>query len=357
MKVLVVCGTRPDAIKLAPIYRALQARLAAPELRLVSTGQHRELLDQVLTEFRLSPDVDLAVMRPGQDLAQLTARIVAGVGEVIAREAPTLVVTHGDTATAFAASLASFYNGVPVAHVEAGLRSFAIDSPFPEEAHRRFIATMAAMHFAPTEHERKNLLREGVPSARVHVTGNTLVDALATAISTESPAPPATGPRLVLTMHRRERSRAQTRALLGSLRVYLDANPDVALTCPLHLRPETRDELAAVLGDHPRVALTPPLGYSAFVGLLRDSTCVLTDSGGVQEEAAYLRKPVVLLRDRTERRDGIASGRVRLVGSDPTLLPAALDELVRAAPLEPTCVMADASPSRRIAEIITRRAA
>jgi UDP-N-acetylglucosamine 2-epimerase (non-hydrolysing) len=174
---------------------------------------------------------------------------------------------------------------------------------------------------------------------------------------TTAAAPPSRNPQLLLTMHRRERSRAQTRALLTSLRGYLDANPQVALTCPLHLRPEARDELAAVLGDHPRVSLTAPMGYSAFVGLLRDSTCVLTDSGGVQEEAAYLRKPVVLLRERTERRDGIGSGRVRLVGNDATLLPVVLHELMQSAPEQPASVMANASPSRRIAELIVARRA
>ncbi len=355
MKIIVVCGTRPDAIKLAPIYRSLAAALPRESLRLLSTGQHRELLSQALAEFDLTPDIDLAVMQPGQDLARLSARIVSGVTGVIERERPSLVVTHGDTTTAFAAALASFYAGVPVAHVEAGLRSFSLDSPFPEEAHRRFIATIAAMHFAPTEHERQNLLREGVPAERIHVTGNTMVDALAQAIQRTSSAVADPMRRLVLTMHRRERDTGQTRALLRTLRGYLDAHPATALTCPLHLQPAIREELVTAFADHPRIALSPPLGYSDFIGLLRESSCVLTDSGGVQEEAAFLKKPVVLLRERTERRDGIATGRVRLVGNDPSILPVVLDEMLASAP-EPIAMAAE-SPSRRIVQLILERQA
>ncbi|HSI04460.1 MAG: non-hydrolyzing UDP-N-acetylglucosamine 2-epimerase [Myxococcota bacterium] len=357
MKIIVVCGTRPDAIKLAPIYKTLAAVLPRQSLLLLSSGQHRELLAQALAEFDLVPDIDLAVMRPGQDLARLSARIVTGVTEVLERERPTLVITHGDTTTAFSAALASFYRGIPVAHVEAGLRSFALDSPFPEEAHRRFIATIAAMHFAPTELERRNLLAEGVPADRIHVTGNTMIDALTSAIARTSPGADASMQRLVLTMHRRERDTQQTRALLETLRGYLDAHPTLALTCPLHLQPATRDELTTVFADHPRVCLAPPLGYSDFIGLLRASACVLTDSGGVQEEAAFLRKPVVLLRERTERRDGLATGRVRLVGNDPTILPFVLDEML-AAPREPLpTAIASESPSRRIVQLILERQA
>ena len=355
MKIIVVCGTRPDAIKLAPIYRALAVSLPRGSLHVLIAGQHRELLGQALAEFALTPDIDLAVMRPGQDLARLSARIVDGVTEVLERERPSLVVTHGDTTTAFAAALASFYAGIPVAHVEAGLRSFSLESPFPEEAHRRFIATIAAMHFAPTEHERQNLLREGVAAERIHVTGNTVVDALTQAIQRPSTGVASPAQRLVLTMHRREREAQQTRALLRTLRGYLDAHPTTTLTCPLHLQPAIREAVVTAFADHPRIALSPPLGYSDFIGLLRESSCVLTDSGGVQEEAVFLRKPVVLLRERTERRDGIATGRVRLVGNDPSILPVVLDEMLAAVP-EPMTMTAE-SPSRRIVQLILERRA
>jgi len=318
--VLVVCGTRPEVIKLAPVIAALAASPAlAP--RLCVTGQHREMLDQTLAVFGLVPDWDLAVMQPAQDLAAVTARIVAGLAPVLAAERPAAMLVQGDTSSTLAAALAAFYAGVPVGHVEAGLRTGRLDDPFPEEMHRRLIAQLAAWHYAPSAAAAAALRREGVAADRIAVTGNTVVDALA-AIAARDPAPPPgladlAGARLVLvTGHRRESFGRGLAALCDALLAVADRFPDVRIVYPVHLSPAVHGPVRARLGDHPRITLSPPLDYAAFIALLRRAYLVITDSGGVQEEAPSLAVPVLVTRAATERREALDAGIARLVGTD-----------------------------------------
>jgi len=320
--VLVVFGTRPEAIKLAPVISALAA---SPTLapRLCVTGQHREMLDQMLAVFDLVPDHDLAVMQPAQDLAGVTARVVTGLAAVLAAEQPAALLVQGDTTTAFAAALAGFYAGVPVGHVEAGLRTGRLDQPFPEEMNRRLVTQLAAWHYAPTARAAAALRREGVAEARIMLTGNTVVDAL-TAIAARPATLPAAlpaevlaGRRLVLvTGHRRESFGAGLAAMCEALAVLAERFADVLIVYPVHLNPAVAGPVRARLGAHPRIALTAPLDYLEFVALLRRAHLVITDSGGVQEEAPSFAVPVLVTRATTERREALDAGVARLVGTD-----------------------------------------
>lgn len=321
-RVLVVVGTRPEAIKLAPVLTALAAS-ATLESRLCVSGQHREMLDQMLAVFGLRPDHDLAVMQPGQDLADLTARVLLGVRGVLDAERPAAVLVQGDTTTALAGALAAFYAGVPVGHVEAGLRTGRLDQPFPEELNRRAIGLLAAWHYAPTAQAAEHLRREGVDPARVLVTGNTVVDAVQRIAAARPPLPAAVDPallagrRLVLvTGHRRESFGAGLEALCAALRAIADRHPDVAIVYPVHLNPAVDRPVRAALAGQPRIALTPPLDYAGFVALLQRAHLAITDSGGVQEEAPSFGVPVLVTRAATERGEALAAGTARLVGSD-----------------------------------------
>jgi UDP-N-acetylglucosamine 2-epimerase (non-hydrolysing) len=326
-KFLVVFGTRPEAIKLFPVVRALSGR---PELavRTCASGQHRELLDQVMTVAGLRPDIDLDLMEPGQSLDRLFARLLVGLGEALNDERPDWVVIQGDTTTACAGALAAYHRRIPVAHVEAGLRSGDIHHPFPEEVNRRLIAQIARLHFAPTEVAATALRREGIADAVIEVTGNTGIDALIWTRDRLTADPTlaagldpwlerAAGKRLVLvTAHRRENLGDGMAAIAQAL-LRIAARGDTALLFPVHPNPEVWRVIETVLGDHPNVFRSPPLEYPHFVRALALCDLVLTDSGGVQEEAPALGKPVLILRHTTERPEGVAAGTARLVGTDP----------------------------------------
>ena len=337
-RVLVVFGTRPEAIKMAPVVRAIDASPALEAVCCV-TAQHREMLDQALRTFDLIPAHDLDLMRPGQGLSELTARVLGGMRGVIEREAPAAVLVQGDTTTTMATALAAFYAGVPVGHVEAGLRTGDIRSPWPEEMNRRVATVLADFHFAPTAAARDRLLGEGVPADAVTLTGNTVIDALLSVRdrlndpnSAESAEARAALPflddadprRVVLvTCHRRESFGAGLERILDAVRE-LARRPDVLVVLPVHLNPAVSARVRARLSGHDRVVLTEPQPYIPFVRLMSRSRLILTDSGGVQEEAPSLGVPVLVMRETTERREGIDAGTSELVGTDP-------DRIVRAA--------------------------
>ena len=320
--IAVVVGTRPEAIKLAPVVTELRRR--GEQTLLVSTGQHREMLAQSLAVFGLVPDAELAVMTPGQGLAELTARTVEGMTSVLVAHRPRWVVVQGDTTTAFAAALAASYAKIPVAHVEAGLRSGARYSPFPEEMNRRLIDQLSEKLFAPTPQARVLLTREGFAPASIEVTGNTVVDALLAArarVRAEPVAIPSLGAALagrrmiLVTAHRRESFGDGLASICDALRAIVEADPTVVVVYPVHLNPNVDGPVRRILAGAPRVVLLPPVSYLQFVHLLDRAHLVLTDSGGVQEEAPTFRKPLLVMRDVTERPEGIAAGVARLVGT------------------------------------------
>jgi UDP-N-acetylglucosamine 2-epimerase (non-hydrolysing) len=322
----VVCtiGTRPEAIKMAPVIRALDKTDWA-DCRVLLTGQHRELVDEMLGYFGIVPDADLAVMRPDQSLPDLTARLLAAIAEALRSSPPDMVLAQGDTTTVLATSLACFYLRVPFGHVEAGLRTGRIDNPFPEEANRVIASRLATIHFAPTAAARENLLREGISDDAVHVTGNTVIDALLEAASRETPIGVDFdfGPssRLILvTAHRRDSFGAPLARICRAVAELHDRHPDIAFLWPVHPNPSVEPVVRARLGSLSRVRLCEPLGYGPFVSALKRSFLVLTDSGGVQEECPALGKPVLVLRDESERPEAIAAGVARLVGTDPTTI-------------------------------------
>src|SRR5690606_13981033 len=307
-------GTRPEAVKMAPVVHALKRRAEACQLRVCVTGQHRQMLDQVLEAFSIVPDEDLNLMRPGQDLAGLTARALAGMQEALRRWRPDLLLVHGDTTTTLAASLAAYYEKVPVGHVEAGLRTGDPYSPWPEEMNRRLTGALAAVHFAPTERARRNLLAEGVPPESVHVTGNTVVEALQAAAERVKedrslqermaeefpflrPAPDGGRERrlVLVTGHRRESFGPDLERICRALR-RLAERSDVEIVYPVHLNPQVQEPVHRILKGVPRLHLAPPLDYLPFVYLLSRAHFVLTDSGGIQEEAPSLGKPVLVTR-------------------------------------------------------------
>ncbi len=325
--VVVIFGTRPEAIKMAPVVAALQDR---PGIRtsVLVTAQHRQMLDQVLDLFNIRPDEDLDVMEPGQTLPALFSRILSGVSGAIGRLSPDLVLVHGDTSTTFASALAAFYAKVPVGHVEAGLRTGDIMAPWPEEANRRLTAPLTRLHFAPTERSRDNLLAEGAEASHVHVTGNTVIDALLAVATRLRDDPtlrrsltskfPFVNPskRLVLvTGHRRENFGEGFEQMCLALSD-LAARDDVQIVYPVHLNPSVQEPVNRILGATPNVRLIEPLDYLPFVYLMTQSHLILTDSGGVQEEAPSLGKPVLVMRDTTERPEAVEAGTVRLVGTD-----------------------------------------
>lgn len=316
-RIACVVGTRPEAIKVAPVVQELR-RFSEVETLLISTGQHREMLEQALGAFDLSPDHDLAIMQHGQTLADVTARAVSGLDAWIADAKPDLLIAQGDTTTTFAAFLAAFYRGVRSAHVEAGLRTDRIDNPFPEEFNRRAAGLVASLHFPPTQWAADNLLREGKNPAAVFVTGNTGIDAVR-AIAPRMPQEWALdhpGRVVVLTTHRRENWGDPQRAIAAAALEMLDACPDVLLIVPMHRNPVVREVLEGMLGAHPRVQLIEPPDYPRFVKLMQRAALILTDSGGVQEEAPSFGVPVLVLRETTERPEGVHAGTAALVGTD-----------------------------------------
>jgi UDP-N-acetylglucosamine 2-epimerase (non-hydrolysing) len=325
-KVMIVFGTRPEAIKMFPVVHALRARDGI-DTRVCVTAQHRELLDQVLAIARIVPDIDLDLMQPDQTLDGLTAHLIVALGKVFDAERPDRVIVHGDTLTAMVASLAAYYRKIPVAHVEAGLRSGDIHHPWPEEVNRRVVGCIADMHFAPTEAAAAALRAENLAGAGIHVTGNTVIDALLATRARIAGAPALAaafqplaarfeGKRIVaVTAHRRENFGAGMAAIAGAIRD-IAQRPDVAVVFPVHPNPNVRPVMDEALSGLANVALIDPLDYPCFVALLDACDIVLTDSGGVQEEAPALGKPVLVMRETTERPEGIAAGTAKLVGTD-----------------------------------------
>jgi len=323
-RVLTVFGTRPEAIKMAPVVQALAASPYL-EARVCVTGQHRQMLDRVLELFTITPDYDLNLMQAGQDLTDITARVLQGLRPVLRDFQPDTVLVHGDTTTTMAASLAAYYERIAVGHVEAGLRTGNIYAPWPEEMNRRIAGTIASIHFAPTARARDNLLREGVAEYAVHVTGNTVIDALLTVARQVRDNPDLQawfdyldpGRRTILvTGHRRENFGEGFERICTALAT-LAGRDDVQIVFPVHLNPQVQEPVNRLLGGLANVHLIAPLDYLPFVALMDRSHLIITDSGGVQEEAPSLGKPVLVMRDTTERPEAVEAGTVRLVGTDP----------------------------------------
>lgn len=331
LRVLSIFGTRPEAVKMAPVVKALAARPEIESLVCV-TAQHREMLDQVLELFQIQPDVDLDLMRPAQTLAELTAAIFTHLDPVLGELRPDWVVVQGDTTTVMAAALLSYYHRIRIGHVEAGLRTGDKWQPFPEEINRRVAGVVADLHFAPTQHSRQNLLAEGVPEARILVTGNPVIDALQEIV--RRPTPPETarllaekdirpgGRELVLvTAHRRENFDQPLEEICLALRELAETYPQrLELLYPVHLNPHVQDPVHRLLADVPNITLLPPLAYLPLVHLMKQAKLVLTDSGGIQEEATALGVPTLVLRQVTERPEGVAAGVLKLVGTDRRLI-------------------------------------
>jgi len=337
-KVLLVFGTRPEAIKMAPVYKTLKATPGI-DVRVAVTAQHREMLDQVLRLFAIEPDFDLNIMKPGQGLTEITAAVLAGLKPVLEEYAPDLVLVHGDTTTTLSASLAAYYQQIAVGHVEAGLRTGKIYSPWPEEMNRKITGAIAQLHFAPTEKAASNLKSEGVPADQISITGNTVIDALlevverlendlqqSASFDVEFGIDPTK--RLILvTGHRRESFGGGFERICSALTTIANRE-DVQIIYPVHLNPNVKGPVETSLGALERVRLIKPQDYLPFVHLMRRADIILTDSGGVQEEAPSLGKPVLVMRDTTERPEAVDAGTVKLVGTDADLLVRETDMLL-----------------------------
>lgn len=344
--ILVVFGTRPEAIKMAPLIRELSAFPEQFKLVVCVTAQHREMLDWVLESFEITADFDLDVMATNQTLESLTARVMEGVRDVIAKVQPAVTVVHGDTTTTFAASLASFYAGVPVAHVEAGLRTGNLRSPFPEEFNRRSVGILSDLHFAPTETAKENLLREGANAANIFVTGNTVIDALRTRLdsieNSEILKSQIHGELqnllgfdivetefILVTGHRRENHGEGLKNLCGALLELANKYPQKHIVWPLHLNPKVKAPVERELSNQRNICLISPLDYDPFLILMKNCLLLLTDSGGIQEEAPSLNKPVLVTRQFTERAEAVDSGTVTIIGSEQSRIFNAVDKVVK----------------------------
>lgn len=319
IKVMSIFGTRPEAIKMAPLVKELERRKEIQSIVCV-TAQHREMLDQVLQTFNIKPDYDLNIMQQGQTLAQITTRALEGVDEVIKQAQPDIVLVHGDTTTTFAGGLAAFYNQVAIGHVEAGLRTYNKYSPYPEEMNRQMVDCMTDMYFAPTQLSRQNLLQQNVDDSKIYVTGNTAIDAMSTTVDQNYRHPVldwvGEDKMLLLTAHRRENLGEPMKNIFKAIRKVLDEVPDLKVVYPIHKNPLVRAAADEVLKDCERVRLIEPLEVFDFHNFQNMAHLILTDSGGIQEEAPSLGKPVLVLRDTTERPEGIDAGTLKLVGTD-----------------------------------------
>lgn len=376
--IVIVVGTRPEVIKMAPVYFALkQSGRLRPYL--VSTGQHRQMLDQAFAVFGLTPDIELNLMQPGQSLPDLTSRIITGMTTALQELKPAAILLQGDTATVLGSAIAAFYERVPIGHVEAGLRTWDMSAPFPEEMNRRLTSPLTRWNFCPTELSRENLLREGIDGSSCHVTGNSVIDALllvrerikAKGVRAEEVAgrvgiPPEfvreylsePGRRWILvTGHRRESFGGSFDRICEAINRLTQSYPDIGVLYPVHLNPQVQEPVKRLLGDNPRVALVQPAAYEDFIWLLDRCVLALSDSGGVQEEAPSLGKPVLVMRDTTERPEGVTAGTCTLVGTDPDLILREADILLsdpteyarRSALLNP---YGDGQASMRIREIL-----
>ena len=322
-KVMLVFGTRPEAIKMCPLVNELKTRKGIETVVCV-TGQHRQMLDQVLEAFSVVPDYDLSIMKDRQTLFDVTTNILNRIREVLEAVRPDVVLVHGDTSTTFVTALACYYLQIPVGHVEAGLRTYNIYSPYPEEFNRQAVGIIAAYHFAPTELSKKNLLKEGKKPETIYVTGNTAIDALKTTVRKDYAHPVlewAKDSRLIMiTAHRRENLGEPMKHMFRAIRRVCDEHPDIKAVYPIHMNPAVRETAQAILGDDERIRIIEPLDVLDFHNFLARSYLILTDSGGIQEEAPSLGKPVLVMRDTTERPEGIAAGTLKLVGTDETTI-------------------------------------
>ena len=335
MKVMSVFGTRPEAIKMAPLVKKLNAD---PDIEsvLCVTAQHREMLDQVLELFELKPDYDLNIMKPNQTLAMITANVLTGMEDVLIKDRPDIVLVHGDTSTTFSAALAAFYQKIPVGHVEAGLRTYDMYSPFPEEVNRVLTGHMASIHFAPTERNRSNLMKEGIPEDRIAITGNTVVDALLEVAGKPYEFEDETlknidfeNKRVIaVTCHRRENLGEYMVHIFSAIREIAEEFEDVEVVYPVHLNPKVRATANEILSGCENVHLIDPLSYQPFVNLMAKSYFIITDSGGMQEEAPSLGKPVLVVRRETERPEALAAGTVKLAGVEQATIAAMARELL-----------------------------
>ena len=318
-KVMLVFGTRPEAIKMCPLVNELKTRKNIQTIVCV-TGQHRQMLDQVLAAFHVVPDYDLSIMKEKQTLFDITTNILNPIRDVLTEVKPDVVLVHGATSTTFVTALACFYLQIPVGHVEAGLRTYNIYSPYPEEFNRQAVGIISKYHFAPTEQSRQNLLQEGKNPDTIYVTGNTAIDALKTTVRKEYTHPElewAKDSRLILiTAHRRENLGQPMKSMFRAIRRVMEEHPDVKAIYPIHMNPAVRQTADEILGDEKRIHIIEPLEVLDFHNFLARSYLILTDSGGIQEEAPSLGKPVLVMRDTTERPEGIAAGTLKLVGTD-----------------------------------------
>lgn len=359
-KVLVVFGTRPEAIKMCPLVNELKKR---PELKtfVCVTGQHRQMLDRVLEAFRVLPDYDLSIMREKQTLFDITALILDRIQSVLKELCPDVVLVHGDTTTTFATALAAFYLQIPVGHVEAGLRTYNLYSPYPEEFNRQAVSLISRYNFAPTEKARQNLLHEGKKAETIIVTGNTAIDALQATIKTSYTHPEldwvANSRLILITAHRRENLGVPMEHMFRAIRRVLDEHPDVKAIYPIHMNPMVRETARKVFSDEERLHIIEPLDVLDFHNFLNRSYLVLTDSGGIQEEAPSLGKPVLVMRDTTERPEGIEAGTLKLVGTDEDTIYTEFSHLLtdRMAYQQMSCASnpyGDGHASKRIADYL-----
>ncbi len=357
-RILVAVGTRPELIKLAPVIHELK-RHPRTEPVVVFTAQHRELLDDMACFFGVHADLDLNAMRESQGLSELMSRLVVGLDRAIAESRPDLVLAQGDTTTVLSTALAAYHRKVPFAHLEAGLRTESIWSPFPEEGNRRAVGALTWLHFAPTGNAAANLLAEGIANERVHVTGNTVVDALLQTLDRDdvtSPLPAPAGQRVVVTVHRRESFGEGAERILSAVAQLATIRPDTEIVWPVHPNPAIRERVFEALGHLANVQLIEPLPYGEFVSLLQSASLVMTDSGGLQEEVPSLGIPLLVLRECTERPEGVAAGVAHLVGTDPDII---LDHAVRALdgallPADVRNPYGDGFAAKRVVHVILR---
>ena len=363
IKVMTIFGTRPEAIKMAPLVKELKARKEI-ECIVCVTAQHRQMLDQVLETFEIKPDFDLNIMKPGQTLSDITSRALKGVEEVIKEVHPDIVLVHGDTTTTFAGALAAFYNQVDIGHVEAGLRTWNKYSPYPEEMNRQMVGVMADMHFAPTENSKNSLLKEGKKPETIYVTGNTAIDALKTTVNKEYTNPIfdwlGNDRLILLTAHRRENLGEPMRHMFKAIKRIVDEFDDVKVIYPVHLNPKVRMVADEILGNDSKVKLIEPLEVIDFHNFINRSYLILTDSGGIQEEAPSLGKPVLVLRDTTERPEGIKAGTLKLAGTNEQTIYTLTKELLTNVEIYEKMSSAsnpygDGKASKRIADAIIEK--
>ncbi|MDR1904419.1 MAG: UDP-N-acetylglucosamine 2-epimerase (non-hydrolyzing) [Treponema sp.] len=344
-KLLLVFGTRPEAIKMAPLVKEFQKYPDKFDVKVCVTAQHRQMLDQVLEVFEIKPDYDLNVMAPNQDLFDITSKVLLGVRTVLRKSKPDIIFVHGDTTTSMAAALAAFYEQIPIAHVEAGLRTYNLASPWPEEMNRQLTDRLCSYYFAPTESARENLLAEQIPPERIDVTGNTVIDALFLAadmietqpgldadlagrLASAGYNPASKRPMVLVTGHRRESFGEGFRGICWALGELASRHRELDIVYPVHLNPQVQRPVYELLGKIGNIYLIPPQDYLPFVYLMQKSTLILTDSGGVQEEAPSLGKPVLVMRDTTERPEAVSAGTVKLVGTDPQVILAQAESLL-----------------------------